>query len=474
MLKGHTTIELKNVETGEIERYEDDNLITHAIAYIIDIELANNHNPNDYCLPVATKLLGGLMMFDSALEESADNIHFPTDVHLVGFAGQTTEVTHPMGGTYNTTESGYTEDGFKSVWDFGTGQANGTIAALARTHAYGGENPLRRFHGPRFDTYAFKGEPDNDRSWTPLRYDGEYMYMLKANTSTHLMRLARVKMPIHSMGVGEYNRRNYPYEVIASWDTFMREAPNTGLPVFYMDDTNYYMDGGDGYIYVFIGEWEHIDTNKHKIYYFTIKYSDESYDKSAIHSITLPFTPLSERGGGYYSAYGYAYYRLFPRSRIHIVNSTLYFIAENRKGLYIVPFNNPSAARLTSIIPNDSSDYIDWFMRIPLHNGGVHFRLYHYLTNGAQWEDGILYPDGVYILPDVAAGSDDFYWDYWQHNGDKLEQLANPYGNSTEVLYARSGWSAIYLGTINNLATPITKTAAQTMRVIYTLTDVDE
>ena len=78
MLKGHTTIELKNVETGEIERYEDDNLITHAIDYIIDMELANNCAPNDYCLPVATKLLGGLMMFDGALEESADNIHFPT------------------------------------------------------------------------------------------------------------------------------------------------------------------------------------------------------------------------------------------------------------------------------------------------------------------------------------------------------------------------------------------------------------
>ena len=33
---------------------------------------------------------------------------------------------------------------------------------------------------------------------------------------------------------------------------------------------------------------------------------------------------------------------------------------------------------------------------------------------------------------------------------------------------------ATYLGTINNLGTTITKTAAQTMKIIYTLIDVTE
>ncbi len=474
MLKGHTTIELKNVETGEIERYEDDNLITHAIDYIIDMEMACNHAPNDYCLPVRSKLLGGLMMFDGTLEESADNIHFPTDVHLVGFAGQTTNVTHPMAGTYNTTESGYTEDGFKSVWDFGTGQANGSIASLARTSAYGGENPIRRRYGPRFDT-IYKGEPDTDKNWTPLRYDGEYLYMLKANTSTHLMRLARVKIAVHSMGVGEYSARNYPYEVIASWNTLIRTAASGGRPEWYADDTSMYQDGGDGYLYYFMGEWESLDSGRHKIRYFTIKYSDESYDKSSVVELTLPFTPYSSRAGGWYYPSGYPsfqdYYRYFPRSVFHIVGGLMYFMADNRKGLYIAPLNNPSAARLTSIVASGSSDYIDWIGRTPLFNGGVWFRLYHYLTNGTRYENGILYPDGVYIKPDVEGGSDDFYWDYWQHCGDKLEQVANPYSDAN---YVRIGWEPNYLGTINNLATPITKTAAQTMRVIYTLTDVDE
>ena len=472
MLKGHATIELKNVHTGEIERYEDDNLITNAINYIIDMEMARNHPPNDYCLSVCSKLLGGLMMFDGALDESADNIHFPTDVHLVGFAGQSTNTTHPMGGTFNTVESGRTENGYRSVWDFGTGQANGTIAALARTSAYGGENPIRRMHGPRFDTY-YKGEPDTDKSWTPIRYDGEYMYMLKYNSSTHLMRLARVKMPIHGMRVIE--PYNYPYEVIASWDATLRPSTTVQgkqMDALYASDTNFYLDGGDGYLYAFVGEWEDIYSATTRLWYFTIKYSDDSYDKSTPTYIDLPVKFYSNRGSCWYSSLGiYAYYRYFGRNIFHIINGNIYAMSEDRKQIYIVPLANPAAARATRIVQADNSDYINWLLRIPPHNGGTYFRLYHYLTNGTQYQNGILYPDGTYILPDVAGGEDDFYWDYWQHNGDKLEQIGNPYSDGN---YARIGWCPNYIGTINNLSTPITKTAAQTMRIIYTLTDVDE
>ena len=94
MLKGKTRIELRNAETGELEEVrEDENLITHAIDYIIDAEMSYNAAPNDYCLPVATKLLGGIMLFDDELDEDVDNIHFPVDVHLVGYAGQTVNPT---------------------------------------------------------------------------------------------------------------------------------------------------------------------------------------------------------------------------------------------------------------------------------------------------------------------------------------------------------------------------------------------
>ena len=35
-------------------------------------------------------------------------------------------------------------------------------------------------------------------------------------------------------------------------------------------------------------------------------------------------------------------------------------------------------------------------------------------------------------------------------------------------------WVANYLGTINNLEQVVTKTAAQTMKIVYTLTDIND
>ena len=47
MIKGHTKIILTNVETGEEEVHEDDNLVTNAIDKIINIEMSMNHAPDN-------------------------------------------------------------------------------------------------------------------------------------------------------------------------------------------------------------------------------------------------------------------------------------------------------------------------------------------------------------------------------------------------------------------------------------------
>ena len=44
-----------------------------------------------------------------------------------------------------------------------------------------------------------------------------------------------------------------------------------------------------------------------------------------------------------------------------------------------------------------------------------------------------------------------------------------PYNYASEI-----SLHGAYLGTINNLASPIVKTASQTMKITYTLTDVEE
>lgn len=470
MIKGKAVIELKNVETGEVERYEEENLVTHALDYIIDNEMSINAAPMDYCLSVAGKLLGGLMMFDGTLDEDADNIYFPTDIHIVGYAGRQVNTTDSHRGSLNSSETKRLTNGFQSVWDFGTNQANGQIKSLALTSAYGGQNPFRYWIGPR-RTYRYIGCPENDVDWMPIRYDGTYLYLLKGNTSNHLMRLARVKMPIHSFGVFESRDTDYRMEVIASWNTLIHHWTYTdryGTYTYdmYADDPSWYKDGRDGYFYALVGDGIGED-GKH-INYFTIKYSDESYDKDLYENVNL--------GVAYYYSDTYGTgncKRLNNYNTWHIIDGSLYLMSSSRKIVYIINIANVASKRAVQVIENSSRDYIVHMQCLPEINGGVHIQVYHYTYTSYEYRDGFVYPDGVSVIVDVASTEyDDYARQYFLRiYGEKLELINHHYNSTWGAMF---NWIANYLGTINNLSTPITKTAAQTMRIIYTLTDVDE
>lgn len=475
MLKGHTKIILTNVETGEQEIHEDNNLITNAIDKIINISLAMNHSPNSYLLPIATKLLGGIMLFDGELTENVNNIHFPVEAHLVAYADQTTNTSDGHRGSYNVSESGKTDTGFVSVWDFGTSQANGTICAVARTSYFAGANPLRYFDSP---TYGItnSGAPVTDPLWHPIRYDGEYLYMIKGNSSTHLMRLARVKIPMLRMGVADYSDVARTYEVIASWSTEVftyTYYTNRGMlneraydVTVYADDPMMYEDGQDGYIYcMFNGVQSGRDTDyAYDLNYFTICYDDESYEKSA--------TVRGNTGTGDYSSQSSGA-RYPGRVYGHVSNGKYYQLGATRKVIHIIPLNNLAAYTTVRLISDDSPDYVASLMRVCPSKGGVYFYVYHYTETSYEYRNGFVYPDGVYVIPDIAGSYNDRNWSNMRTiDPDLTMWYTGAYNSSSDWVYR--GWVANYLGTINNLSSVITKTAAQTMKIVYTLTDVDE
>lgn len=469
-MKGKTKIILTNVETGEQEIHEDTNLITDALDKIINIEMAMNQAPNTHLLPIATKALGGLMLFDGPLTEDPANIHFPVEAHLVGYANQAVNTTDKYRGSYNAIESGKTETGFVSVWDFGTTQANGTIKAIARTHTWGGACPLFYYLSENSD-YPNSGNPSTDTSWTPIRYDGEYVYMLKGDSNTHLMRLARVKIPCLRMGVADYSEVTRTYEVIASWTTevfsYTYYSSNRRYSydvTVYADSPNMYEDGMDGKIYcMFGGVTSERDTDfQYDLNYFTIRYDDESYDKSETVHAKLGLDTYMYNSDGRYP----------NRSFGHVHNGLYYVMGGKRKTIHIIPLNNLAAFRTIRILSDDEQDYIYTFSRTSPCEGGVLFEIYHYTTSSYQYRNGYLYPDGVYISTDISYGGTSYgrYDDYMSLDKD-LTTWGRTSSYSTKI---RRAWAANYLGTINNLASEIQKTAAQTMKIIYTLTDVDE
>lgn len=145
MLKGKTTIELTDVNNGKVEVIEDTNMITNALQEFMrgygmwGSNVLLNEEVRKSSLWV--NLLGGLLLFDTELEENADNTFMPAGVKMVGNgskdvanSGAVTEL-----GSYNATESGAQADGsVKFVYDFSTSQANGTIKSVCLTSRIGG------------------------------------------------------------------------------------------------------------------------------------------------------------------------------------------------------------------------------------------------------------------------------------------------------------------------------------------------
>lgn len=148
-MKGHTKIELTNVKTGEVQVYEDDNIVTNWLRDAHQIQLPTSvdsyKHTKDLTLTgysitetdnVRTPIrdFGGLIMFQEQLDADPDNYYPRGKVTMVAHASDEpytgTDLTR---GSFNDNLSSYTLwDGRSAtlVWDFGLEQGNGTIGTV--------------------------------------------------------------------------------------------------------------------------------------------------------------------------------------------------------------------------------------------------------------------------------------------------------------------------------------------------------
>lgn len=115
MLKGKSVIELTDVHTGKKERYEDTNLVTEAAMDVLNCNIKgmlynntafNGSNGDDGMLPLKKNIMGGILLYQNALEERADNIYAPLNNPLIGYASDDANNTEDIRrGSRNLTES---------------------------------------------------------------------------------------------------------------------------------------------------------------------------------------------------------------------------------------------------------------------------------------------------------------------------------------------------------------------------------
>ena len=483
MIRGEATIELFDAKTGELQKkVKEHNLVTNALRYMMNIVVACGGDLEEQVFPIATRALGGIILFDGPLDEDVKNVYLPTKgTHIVGYAGTDTNTSDVNRGSFNSAESGPIDNGYKSVWDFGTSQANGTIRSAARTSAWAGRDPLRYYNGLYRSTVG-AGCPSSDTYWTPFRYDGEYVYLMKIDSDSHTARVYKARRPMLRRKVADYSKRNENFTQVGSFSTKALEFSymyndGTRTAHYYAENPKYYFDGGDGYLYCIKAGWEGSTDSRKKFEYFTVKYSDDSFEKSDNIKLTLGEQAYCsvdnystwDADQRHWNDYWHANY-FNDASQIRIRNGYLYVIQNGRKRILQVNLKNPVDQKSIQVIEDGSPDYIVDFHQINLPNGGVMLTIYHVTTDGYEYRNGIMYEDGTLLIHDFdGTNNNDDWYNIDTAIGGELER----FGYYTDVRIDR-GYIANYLGTIANLSSPIEKNASQTMKITYTLVDIDK
>lgn len=482
MIKGHSIIELKNVKTGKVERYEDDNLVTNGVAKYLEDMGAFNNSPIYANSPIRDnpieQMFGGLLLFDSTLTESADTLFPPSGVKMIGngaynktWGSQATENVRELG-SWNSTESGWMSDGsYKMVWDFPTTQANGTIACACLTsasHGWVGEGNTSGGeigYAERSSDYLYGGNSYDYFQYNDYRRDVRYLVhgshinstlsfidynnivYSSTTASEHMGTTGKIKLKTYEVPISKFDLRQ-------------------GISV-------YNSNGGQDYI------------------------------PASEVEITLPnafVSALGNRTPIHFSRHGKYYYIVTDGT--HSGWASVLSFTTGYKTLHVLRINpDNTLVYETAIVPSDAN-VID-LKNVNFSLSGMIFAPLMFSTYQALWwqdmtnpadeqliniaygrpdltgEFGANYPElgiGTLNLSNYSYKVDLDEMTYYPLNMAGIEVKSilddNPlvgkwYDTNGAILKFNKAMN--YLATINNLQTAVTKTAEKTMKVTYVL-----
>ena len=262
-IKGHSIIELKDIHTGKVERYEDDNMLTNAISYIIkDLGMLWS-SPLKVSTNVRQEpikhLLGGLLLLGDNITENANTIFVPAGISMIGngAAGYTANSDDGVTefGSWNYDESKWLSDGsYKMVWDFTGPQALGTIKCACLTSNKNGyigignatsgyarqsvsTNTLVDNRGTNYNVDTVSGSllnrivNVNTTACTITYVDYYNIYYNSDHTSEHMSTTGKLKLITQKIPIGKYDiRQTYPYNYVPS-QTPTPPASQSFIPV---------------------------------------------------------------------------------------------------------------------------------------------------------------------------------------------------------------------------------------------------
>ena len=490
-MKGHTKIELKDVNTGEVKVVEEDNMVTSALKRLLFVNpllanpVANNNST------IIGNLIGGILLFESTIDEKINTCCVPAGnkmtargVHGLAYSGVVTEC-----GSFNANESGFQEDGsVRLVYDFNSSQGNGQISCVSLTSKSGGKMGIgdnienvdtQTISDIEFNLYG-KIVNNIQSSFVNFALLSSVNNIAVYFTSGYQLSVTRAvefkvyDAPISSVSVfdkSDYssfksNLNGIPTERLIK--TFSVALPEKVLSCFRTSGISDIYRGGyvpyffDGKIRIIIGPHSSNIAPKGVAYLCIIDPITETIVVKDIVNNSLGSMALS--GDMYFSSnkdYAFEWER---------------YVAVTQKYL-IAPIFVDSGWKLYRINIEDNTDIVDLgFTKFTENSNTIPDIYFRFITEEFVYFE---YSGGKYVI-NVLAGEVKrtnvnliTYNSFTQHSsqvhGNDL-LLVNSWLHrsvSGHDLYAHT----VPLITINNLSEPVVKTASQTMKVTYTISE---
>lgn len=472
MLKGKTVIELTNVHTGDKEVYEDTNLVTEAIADILNTNilgmLYNNtgfdgENGEKWMLPIINKLTGGILLYQEPLEERVDNLYAPFANPLIGYASSdVNNTTDVKRGSRNLTESKLVDGGFKYVWDFATSQANGTISAIALTNRVAGIGQMNgNNYMVRLGTYSSQNNSYDDESYRPNKRtyikEGYRLELITRNNSNKAW-LKKVPEEYLHAGLTENLISQKAYKASEVTEIDLGHYPywihRTGSPskgeydIPNEDNGNvrsHFFHGADGCWYAIARK-----TNQ--------KYSNMYYDNEQFRHISYDYYMDKIQDGKCTTQ------KIAPPNGV----SDFYSIGMSGKWLICVSSDSSKLYRLDTTNVANIERISDW-----TYNSSNEMS---YIIDDDMVLNGWYMEDGEPVQKIGGIGYQNYCaWGISQMTRYKTYAIREwMYHYSEYRCYKELFLYTPYLATINNLDNPVIKTADKTMKITYTLTETNE
>lgn len=491
-IKGSATIELTNAD-GSKEIYKHDNMITNAVQDLCMSqrgEMATILKIVDNGDSYAQALFGGLLLFDDTLNSDPADYFLPT-VKCTGYASQDAYAgLDTCRGSFNASEGGVQPDGsYKFVWDFATSQANGTIKSLALCPNMMGQigitsnkvsNESKEFYMKRTNIDPFNSNGYMYPSGQADGFDSDGLYIVAViDDIAYAASMDNIgyrgKSGVSSNLIFKYNggilkllRFKLGASSIALTDKVCRasyiDTINVQLPTEFVDSITYVA------YYSLIAL--NYDKDNNKIIVFPCRRTDPLAVNSTIKYCEID---LSNN----YAATVYTFTNNTPGSIVNVG-----YTGTNNEGYslyvmkdYIVAESEVgNTYKYYSIKKNDNTQVKEIQRMDGTAFGSDRDRRIIPIFKKGKILVALIIGNGTYgyIVIDLESGQ------MRDTNISNIDQFGNiDIGN--ESVFAMTGGYLTYimcfnpfiLCTKNNLDSPVTKTASQTMKITYTLSVAD-